>query len=614
MGLLKSKKCLKWTDILKNKEKLKQSGIEQFIRNYSKNKNKICDEHLWGDELEFLMIGIKDGYKLLLISDEIREELKNDTRMVVNPEFAGYMIETTPDKPYNYSFCNLYKVEENITMRIRILEDVISKVCERMETFGFPILCSAFPGIGVKNVFLDRNGIPELKFEETKSKYFPDNAITNHPRFNSFQKNVTKRRGRIPEGYVRIMKDSRSEDKMIEIDNFGLGMGCCCLHTTFQALELKECLYIYDQLAAISPLILRMTRATPFSQGYLLDTETRWDFLSFATDCRTDEERGTKFYISNDRINTQSPIPKGRFSSIDFYLSEDPRNHPNYNDLKVPYSEDDYQKLKKAGVTENLAKHIASLFVRDPLLIYDETDDNEENSQCELFIKNEKNIKFGEYEKENIDDFLNIQTSNWRSLRLKIPENDTGWRIEIRVNEIQPTAFENTSFCIFNFLFAQTVKAYKLNFYIPLSLVDENFRRANKFIRKPEEFTKKLSKDEQKFYFRLNICDDGPPEIHEGTLDVILNGTVGYVGIIPLIYHFLEEYCSKDEKIKRYLEFIEKKCKGDYISVSDWIRKFVINHPAYKKDSVISEDIQNDLIHGFKRVLDSNDVKYLENK
>ena len=63
----------------------------------------------------------------------------------------------------------------------------------------------------------------------------------------------------------------------------------------------------------------------------------------------------------------------------------------------------------------------------------------------------------------------------------------------------------------------------------------------------------------------------------------------------------------------RYLEFIEKKCKGDYLSVSDWIRKFIVNHEGYKEDSCVSEEIMNDLVGAIKIIGENNDPEYLKN-
>ena len=56
---------------------------------------------------------------------------------------------------------------------------------------------------------------------------------------------------------------------------------------------------------------------------------------------------------------------------------------------------------------------------------------------------------------------------------------------------------------------------FNLNFYIPMDKVEENFRRATKV----DAVTK------EKFYFRTNIFDSGPPVIEELTLDEIFFGS-----------------------------------------------------------------------------------------
>ncbi|KAG0441621.1 Glutamate--cysteine ligase [Dictyocoela muelleri] len=594
MGLLKFSRCLEWSEILQNKENAKERGIKQFIKVYKKFKNHVVEDFLWGDELECMLVGANNTFYLLLLSDDVRTELKNNDSMIVNPEFAGYMIETTPKEPYNYQISDLYKVEQNMIMRINNLKLALERVTFGRSIFGFPLFISVFPGLGVRNIFWDSSGPAKLCYNETRSKYFPDNAITNHPRFNSFQKNIRNRRGKCPEGYIPIMKDSKSNNQLINIDSFGLGMGCCCLHTTLQAKTYDDACYLYDQIAAISPLLLRITRASPVAQSRLLNTETRWDILSFAADCRTDEERGAKFDVSGDKQRS-SPILKSRFSSIDCYISRSNRNIPEYNDIHIPIHEKSYELLIKDGVDTKMARHIASLFIRDPLLIYEE-------------MINDSKIRDDSY----LDDFLNIQTSNWRSVRIKPPEN-TGWRVEVRSMEIQPSAFENAAFSIFVFLLSRVIATYNLNFYIPISLVDENFRRANIFNRSPSEFKSKLGSDNQKFFYRRNILDDGPAIIAEGTIDEIFNSSKSSKGILYFIKKYLSDQPGDNSKTMKYVDFVGKRCSGELMSVSEWIRKFVINHAEYQKDSVLSENIENDLIREFKRVLERNNVDHLKN-
>ena len=42
------------------------------------------------------------------------------------------------------------------------------------------------------------------------------------------------------------------------MDCMAFGMGCCCLQVTFQAKNLAESRYLYDQLSVLSPIMVRV--------------------------------------------------------------------------------------------------------------------------------------------------------------------------------------------------------------------------------------------------------------------------------------------------------------------------------------------------------------------
>ncbi|KCZ73897.1 hypothetical protein H311_05142, partial [Anncaliia algerae PRA109] len=131
------------------------------------------------------------------------------------------------------------------------------------------------------------------------------------------------------------------------------------------------------------------------------------------------------------------------FSSVDLYLAPPCKK---YNDIYYPIMEEYKDILLKNNVDEDLAEHIASIFVRDPMLSYHNT------TLCE--------------------DFENIQSSNWRSVRFKLPTFSggvdlTGWKIEFRPMEIQMTCFENAAFSNFSVLLGKAIEFYNLNLYIP---------------------------------------------------------------------------------------------------------------------------------------------------
>lgn len=46
----------------------------------------------------------------------------------------------------------------------------------------------------------------------------------------------------------------------------------------------------------------------------------------------------------------------------------------------------------------------------------------------------------------------------------------------------------------------------------------------------------------------------------------------------------------------RYLEHLRKRAAGEIMTTAAWLRQFVTSHPAYKKDSVVTDEIAYDLV------------------
>ena len=47
--------------------------------------------------------------------------------------------------------------------------------------------------------------------------------------------------------------------------------------------------------------------------------------------------------------------------------------------------------------------------------------------------------------------------------------------------------------------------------------------------------------------------------------------------------------------VNGYLDFIHKRATGEILTGASWMRQFVMNHPAYKHDSIVSDEIAYDL-------------------
>jgi len=260
------------------------------------------------------------------------------------------------------------------------------------------------------------------------------------------------------------------EPDVVLLDAMGFGMGCCCLQLTFQACNITEARRLYDQLAPLCPIMLALTAASPVYRGYLTESDCRWNVISSSVDCRTLEERGlaplkeSKFHIA-----------KSRYDSIDSYLSPE---GAKYNDVKLTYDENVYNRLIKGGIDHLLAQHVAHLFIRDTVSLFSE--------------------KVHQNDNEDTDHFENIQSTNWQTMRFKPPppNSSIGWRVEFRPCEAQISDFENAAIVCFVVLLTRVILSYQLNFLTPISKVDENMQTAQKrdACRKEKFWFRKSSK------------------------------------------------------------------------------------------------------------------------
>lgn len=105
------------------------------------------------------------------------------------------------------------------------------------------------------------------------------------------------------------------------------------------------------------------------------------------------------------------------------------------------------------GLDDKIASHIAHLFIRDPLVQFGETIEQDDSA--------------------SMDHFENIQSTNWQTIRFKPPpvNSPIGWRVEFRSMEIQMTDFENAAFSVFIVLLTRAIISFDLNFYMPISKV-----------------------------------------------------------------------------------------------------------------------------------------------
>eukprot|EP01094_Clydonella_sp_ATCC50884_P029923 TRINITY_DN9560_c0_g1_i2.p1 TRINITY_DN9560_c0_g1~~TRINITY_DN9560_c0_g1_i2.p1 ORF type:complete len:541 (+),score=143.04 TRINITY_DN9560_c0_g1_i2:242-1864(+) len=502
MGFLADGEAMKWAEASKHADYIRKHGIKQFLHLYRRLKSRCNDTFLWGDEVEYIVCKKDEDKKQVRLKLNAHEMLGELERLSTEaqdecgrpqahflPEYGGFMLEATPGGPYGCTRDHYLSVESNMKFRREVVESILAKDERIYSLTAFPMMGA---GEFTEPVFPPTGPI-------AMSSFLPDQVINPHTRFGTLTANIRERRGSKVQILAPLFQDTNtnmseepSHEGHIELDAMGFGMGCGCVQCTFQCCNINEARMLYDQLAVLCPPLLALSAATPILRGHLVDTSCRWYVISGSVDDRTEEERGLK-----PLENSRYVIPKSRYASISRYISTSPELiDEEYNDIDLVYDEDIYKELVENDVDERLAKHIAHLFIRDPLVIYSgrlELDDTKQT-----------------------DHFENIQSTNWQSVRFKPPPpgSSIGWRVEFRVLEAQLTDFENAAFAVFVVLLTRVIAAFQLNFYMPLSQVDENMKRAQK----------RESVKEEKFLFRTSPLSESEAEYREMTVDEIMNG------------------------------------------------------------------------------------------
>ncbi|CAJ0585924.1 unnamed protein product, partial [Mesorhabditis spiculigera] len=611
MGLLTKGSPLSWAETVPYVEFIKKHGIAQFINLYHRLKARSGDQLKWGDEIEYTIVKFDHEGKKVRVSlraeellsrlaaeEEVNNLIGTANKFLWRPEFAAYMVEGTPGAPYGGLIACFNVVEASMKLR----RSAISKLLKKDES----VLSISFPALGTADfTFPPTKCTPEDEEGAGRSAFFPDDAIYGgHPRFKNLVRNIRGRRGEKVAINVPIFKDvntpqpfketfhdeltghvERGLQDHIYMDHMGFGMGCCCLQVTFQAVDVKEARWLYDQLTPITPVLLALSASTPIFRGYLADVDSRWDIISASVDDRTAEERGLI-----PLKTSKWKIDKSRYDTTDCYI------YPcsaAYNDIELQYDEGIFKQLLDGEIDEHLAKHIAHMFIRDPLQVFRERIEQDDTKSSEHFET--------------------IQSSNWMNMRFKPPPPDApeiGWRVEFRPTEVQLTDFENAAYCCFVVLLTRVILSYRSTYLLPISMVNENMKRAQK----------RDAVLEQKFFFRKGVatCRHPPDEagggdsaactvgnaksedIEEMTINEIVNGREKeWPGLVPMLKQFLDSAdVDVDTRctISQYLNFISQRASGQIPTLANWTREFVQNHTAYKKDSRVPDETIYDLL------------------
>lgn len=664
MGLLVEGRTLPWPEAKKYATRIKESGVTQLLHNWKARKHMCIESFVWGDEIESMVVRFDHENKRVMLYSAAHEYvgrlLEIDGHVDGSyepwkPEYASYMLESTPAEPYEDSLDALTGVEGSMMGRRAKLESVAGKDIALITMTGFPRL--GCPG------FLYPGAIPTPLTGESRSIFTPPESINPHVRFKTMTNSIRQRRGRKCVSNVPIYRDRNTQDPFIEmlpnpypinghapvsaqlvpimhfepearpdsvyVDSMCFGMGCCCLQATFQACGMRQCRVMYDQLTPMAALMHAISAANPIVRGYLVNTDTRWAIISDAVDDRTDEERGilplkeNKYRLRKSRYSTVSyyissgsdPDPAcleklkkkpssafgGRYYTHDFFKKE-------YNDVDQTIDKAIYHRLKSEKLDEGLSVHYAHIFTRDPLVVYE---DSVYNSAP-----------------HGSNEFENIQSTNWQTLRFKPPPptnspgaDSVGWRVEFRSMEIQFTDKENAYLVIYANLLARVVLFFNLDLLIPISMSETNMERAQKFnsvatqkyffrsdinyppVNTDPEFFEKYFGHSEKEY-GSDVVPNLSGDILELTINEIFNGapSTGFIGINKIVEKYLlikKEMGAVSHAAYDYLlgvvDFVRKRANLEIPTNAMWIRSFVRDHSAYKFDSVVSDEIAYDL-------------------
>ncbi|KAH0478184.1 MAG: uncharacterized protein KVP18_003728 [Porospora cf. gigantea A] len=183
------------------------------------------------------------------------------------------------------------------------------------------------------------------------------------------------------------------------------------------------------------------------------------------------------------------------------------------------------------------------------------------------------------------DHFESIQSTNWNSVRFKPPPPNNGqpstfpWRVELRTMEAQVSDLEAAVISSFTALLAQVIVADGLEWYIPISLCDENMRVS---------YTQKAA-SEGFFWWRSKSGSPVQARIQE-----IFEGSDRIDGLMPRLSAFVESNTDCMAAIKRLkvvVGFLQGRASGELITAATYYRQLIVNHPSYQQDGLLTPEI-----------------------
>ncbi|KAJ5945373.1 glutamate-cysteine ligase [Penicillium verrucosum] len=493
-----------------------------------------------------------------------------------------YMIEMIAAPPFGPGLLGMLEVEKNLEERRKTLQALLGPGEFALTLPVFPLLGTAGSVTPSKIPSIDKPLSADL-----------GHLVSEYERWRAMADNMKSRRGRPFE---------MSIPNALLLDDFGYAFGGCALQVTLQAKNLDEACQLHDQMSVLGPLMLAMTAATPGYQGFLANTDTRWDVFRLGLDDRTSDELLQMEILEQHEIDV-----KIRVSTSPIYLSAGDDIRTLYQSY-LPGLSEVQEELESVGMDKNLACHFAQFLQYDPLLL--ESDHVEADGP------------------EDTYHFRSLYRSIWPHIRLKVPEGShAGWRVEFRPMEAQLTDFENAAFIVFTVLLRHMMEFFNLSIYIPMRLVVENMQAAVKQDAVLHErfwfswqsndtpfnglgVDPRDQKDRSGFSKQQSTVQHlSMAEIFCGsrtdTHDDLSSPKDSFQGFIPLIEVFLRNSpLSAEERavLMTYITFIGKRASGELWTDARWMRHVIRSHRSYRHDSVVTSEACYDLLYKIKDI------------
>eukprot|EP00405_Crypthecodinium_cohnii_P023776 CAMPEP_0206492154 /NCGR_PEP_ID=MMETSP0324_2-20121206/45762_1 /ASSEMBLY_ACC=CAM_ASM_000836 /TAXON_ID=2866 /ORGANISM="Crypthecodinium cohnii, Strain Seligo" /LENGTH=599 /DNA_ID=CAMNT_0053974161 /DNA_START=199 /DNA_END=1994 /DNA_ORIENTATION=+ len=575
---------LPWEEAKQHVELCKEKATRQFLALWKNNKDRNDEALKWGEEVEYYVVDLQEGgAKAALRADEILRALGSETGGEDPTKGAGWrteygnmMIEGVTHPPFDWGVDSILQVEPALRWRREELARVVKDIDPTLDI----LTLAAFPLLGVPNC-TSPHAEPSPDGQISKSLMCPDEVTSPHPRYQTFTANYVKRKGCkvgafIPRDNIKpeqrltpeqvVMKPfelddqgSRERDPVpgyIYIDSQAFGGGQCCMQATFLAPNLEDARFLTDQFLVLGPLFLALSAATPFVRGCVAETDTRWPTFNQSWDDRSRSEIGA--------------LCNSRCSANDYFIS-DWAAAQGANDKEVPFHEASLQTLLKAGVDETLSRHAAHVLSRDPLMVFDDRldiDDEKESDQWEQ-----------------------IHGTNWGSVRFKPPpcKGGIGWRVEFRTPDVQLTDYENAAIVAVIRLLTQVILEEKWQMVIPISLCDAN----------DDVSSSRKAASDGLYWFSESFLS-GSAELSTKAVQAPLREILGGPhGLFTRLRTWLDApgRCSPESRkeFEAYLHLFERRASGSLPTPATFMRSLLSKHGSYTGDSNLPIDFVHEL-------------------